>query len=269
MRRTRRGRMRKHRARSGRSPTFTWSVRSEPRPIWKWFLAERSSPRRATGCRSGFPRRGNPRHVRGWTLGRTRCTITRAGQSPHGAAAGDPAASVRGARRSAHHVRICARIESPAPELPGAAVAVNRWWGFTNASLPCWPPAGWDRNDLPSFLGHSPLAGANASVYRIEVEGVRLGSARLAALVGLAAAAWICFVCWAGCRWRSSPAVLAAIVTLVVVGVACLLGAPWWQRAGAIAGTVGLPAAAVLVVVRGHRAAATLAAGSRCDRDFL
>lgn len=155
-------------------------------------------------------------------------------------------------------------VRSPEPELPEPAGEVRRWWAFSPQTLPGWPVRVWEHGrttDLPGLLGDSPLtAVTGVIVSRSPVEAVRVGPRPLADALGFGMAAAIALLSWAAGR-RPHPAYpLLTVGGLLVIGVAALLGPPWWQRAAAIPLIVGLIAAAGMIVVRGHRSLTPLAA---------
>ena len=165
------------------------------------------------------------------------------------------------------------RLESPAPVLPGGqelsesrdASSVQRWWVFANDVLPGWPMRAWHRAnpaDLPAFLGDSPATwGSGLVVTRMALDEVRVGTARLADAIGLAAAAGLVVLVLVGARRGQSLVALAVVGLLLVLGAVQILAPPWWQRAASIPLVVGLIGAAAMVVVRGRRAVLPLAAG--------
>jgi hypothetical protein len=154
------------------------------------------------------------------------------------------------------------RVRSPEPRLPADGVEVRRRWLFAGDVLPGWPVPAWDHataTDLPEFLGDSPVAWAGGVVSRAPVEDVRVGTARLADALGVATAAALFSLAWAGGRRRHPFCGLLTVLLLLAVGAASLLGPPWWQRAAVVPLLVGLPAVAAMVVARGVRGPATVA----------
>ena len=150
------------------------------------------------------------------------------------------------------------------PALTGAP-KVRRWWAFAGDVLPGWPVRLWNRTspaDLPPFLGDSPAAwGDGTVVSQIQLDEIHVCTARLADTIGLAAAVVFVVLVWVSARRRRPFRVLLAVGLLLALGAVSLLGPPWWQRAVSIPLVVGLAGATVLVIVRGRRAVAPLAAG--------
>ena len=156
------------------------------------------------------------------------------------------------------------RIRSPEPGLPVDSAEVRRWWVFAADVLPGWPVRAWDRatsSALPRFLGDPPFAGVGELVVsQSPVEVVRVGTVQTANATGFGIAALFLALAWAGGRRRHPLCGLMMVGVLLAVGVASLLGPPWWQQAGAVPLFVGLAAAGVMVVVRGQKAVAPVVA---------
>jgi hypothetical protein len=145
------------------------------------------------------------------------------------------------------------QIASPEPKLAGESVECVRWWGFASGVLPGWPVRAWDREtaaDLPELLG-DPIAGAGV-IFRSPVEEVRFASTRSAVATGIVIAALFFALAWAAGRRRHPFCGLVLLAGLLAVGMAVLLGPPWWQRAAMVPLVIGLAAAAGTVLVRGH-----------------
>jgi hypothetical protein len=165
---------------------------------------------------------------------------------------------------------VARQVRSPVPALPAPGGEVRRWWAFGPSVLPGWPVWAWDREspaDLPELLGAHPVSGPGSVVWRSSLDEVRVATARLADVVGVAMAAALFALAAAGVRRRHPFCALLALGGLLAVGAGFLLGPPWWQRAAAVPLVVGLAGAAVVVVARGHRSrlpAALAAAGGVC-----
>jgi hypothetical protein len=146
-------------------------------------------------------------------------------------------------------------VRSSEPELPGGKKDIRRWWVFAPEVLPGWPVQAWDResaSDFPQLLG-DPL-NPRGSVFRTSVDEVRVASTQTAAAVGVGFAAVFFLLGWVGGRRRHPLLGLVLASGLLLVGVATLLGPPWWQRAAGVPLVIGLVAAAGMVLARGHLA---------------
>jgi hypothetical protein len=144
-------------------------------------------------------------------------------------------------------------VRSPEPGLPGETKDIRRWWVFAPEVLPGWPVQPWDResvSDFPQLLG-DPI-NPRGSVFRTSVDEVRVATTQTAAAVGVGFAAAFFVLAWVGGRRRHPLLGLLLATGLLLVGVATLLGPPWWQRAAGVPLVIGLVAAAGMVLARGH-----------------
>lgn len=165
------------------------------------------------------------------------------------------------------------RVSSREPALPDGPAGpeltegntLRRWWVFAGDVLPAWPVRAWGRAnpaELPTFLGDSPVAWGNDTlVLRIQLDEVEVGTARLADVTGLAVAVGLVVLVWVSAQRGRPFCALLVVGLLLALGAVGLLGPPWWQRAVSIPLVTGLAGTAVMVIVRGRRAVAPLAAG--------
>jgi len=148
-------------------------------------------------------------------------------------------------------------VRSQEPTLPGESASARRWWIFAPEVLPGWPVLPWERGttaDLPTLLDELPLLTTGVGIVcQSTVEEVRVGSTRLAHVVGIVLTVAVIVLSWIGGQKQHPLVGVVSIGGLLLAGILFLLGPPWWQRAMTLPLFIGVLAVAAMVVIRGRR----------------